>query len=379
MRDLLKLAVDPEIISLAGGLPAAETLPVKAFAACLDQVLAEDGAASLQYSPPHAPLRAWIADHMRRRGVDCSPDQVFITSGAQQGLAILSTMLIDPGESAVIEAIAFTGIQQVTAGRGADVRTVAVDPAIGADMDALEEAFRRSPSPKLAVLVPNFHNPLSATMPEQARQSAAELAARYGVPLVEDDPYAMLRFEGDPIPPIKAYDHDGWVFYLGSFSKMFAPGVRLGWIVAPESLIPKITVVRESMDLESSTLIQRAVYRFIAGGHLESHLADMNALHKERRDRLLDALAAEFGSDGSWTHPQGGLFVWLTLAEGVDTWDLFQAAVDKKVAYIPGSAFAVEGGHRNCLRLSFGNVRTEMIRTGVSRLAEAVREGALAH
>ena len=205
MRDLLKLAVDPEIISLAGGLPAGETLPVEAFSACLDEVLARDGAASLQYSPPYAPLRAWIAEHMRSRGVVCSPDQVFITNGAQQGLAILSTMLLDPGDPAAIEAIAFTGIQQVTAGRGADIRSVAIDPTTGADMQSLEDALRRDPKPKLAVLVPNFHNPLSATMPAPARQTAAELAARYQVPLIEDDPYGMLRFEGDALSPIKAY------------------------------------------------------------------------------------------------------------------------------------------------------------------------------
>ncbi|MGA9192568.1 MAG: PLP-dependent aminotransferase family protein [Anaerolineales bacterium] len=379
MRDLLKLAVDPDIVSLAGGLPADETLPVDAYGACLDAVLARDGAASLQYSPPYAPLQAWIAEHMRSRGVACSPDQIFITNGAQQGLSILSTMLLDPGDPAAVEAIAFTGIQQVTAGRGAEVRTVAIDPTTGADVQALEDVFRDEPPPKLAVLVPNFHNPLSATMPSSARQTAAELAARYQVPLIEDDPYSMLRFEGDPLPPIKAYDQDGWVFYLGSFSKMFAPGVRLGWIVAPENMIPKITVVRESMDLETSTLTQRAVHEFIRRGHLETHLADMNALHKARRDRLLAALESEFTSGESWTRPQGGLFVWLTLAEGLDAWKLFEAAVAKKVAYIPGAAFAVEGGHENCLRLSFGNVRTERIETGVARLAEAIREAALTH
>jgi 2-aminoadipate transaminase len=378
MRDLLKLAVDPDIISLAGGLPAAETLPVEAFGECLEAVLARDGAASLQYSPPFAPLRAWIAEHMRGRGAACSPEQVFITNGAQQGLAIISRMLLDPGEPAVIENIAFTGIQQVTAGRGADVRTVNVDPALGVDVSSLEKAFQLEPRPKMAVMVPNFHNPLSATMPAEARQTAAELAARFQVPIVEDDPYGMLRFEGEAIPPIKAYDQDDFVFYLGSFSKMLAPGLRLGWIVAPESMMPQITVVRESMDLESSTLIQRVVHEFIRRGHLQVHLNEMNALHKTRRDRLVAALKSEFTTGEHWTEPQGGLFVWLTLAEGIDSWALFEAALAKKVAFIPGEAFAVEGGHKNCVRLSFGNVRTEMIDLGVARLAQAVREGALA-
>jgi 2-aminoadipate transaminase len=378
MRDLLKLAVDPDVISLAGGLPAPEVLPADSFGECLRDVLARDGAASLQYSPPYLPLRAWIAEHMRSRGVACSPEQVFITNGAQQGLSILSTLLLDPGDTAAIEAIAFTGIQQVTAGRGASVRTVAIDPETGVDVESLEAAFKTAPRPKLAVLVPNFHNPLSATIPAHTRQSIAELAARYGVPVIEDDPYGMLRFEGPAIRPIKAYDRDGWVFYLGSFSKMLAPGVRMGWIIAPESVIPKITVVRESMDLETSTLIQRAVAEFLGRGHLETHLARMNALHRTRRDRLLGALEAQFTGGEHWTRPQGGLFVWMTLLEGVDAWALFESAVARNVAYIPGEAFAVDGGSKNCLRLSFGNVRTEAIEAGVARLADAVREGALA-
>jgi 2-aminoadipate transaminase len=188
----------------------------------------------------------------------------------------------------------------------------------------------------------------------------------------------LLRFEGDPLTPIKAYDPDGWVFHLGSFSKILAPGIRLGWIVALEDLIGPITVVRESMDLESSTLMQRAVFEFIRRGELETHLKRMNALHRQRRDALLEALGRHFTSGEQWTRPQGGLFVWLTLAEGADARALFERAVARQVAFIPGEAFAVQGGHKNSLRLSFGNVRTDLIETGIARLAEALQEGALA-
>jgi 2-aminoadipate transaminase len=378
MRDLLKLAVDPAIVSLAGGLPAPEELPVQVFRECLNEVLDRDGPASLQYSPPYAPLKEWIADHMRRRGVDCAPEQIFLTNGAQQGLAILSRLFVDRGAPAVIEAITFTGIQQVTAGRGAAVRAVEIDPTSGVDPVALDHALGEKPAPRLAIVIPNFHNPLSATLPEAARQSLAASAARHAVPLIEDDPYALLRFEGEALPPIKAFDEDGWVFHLGSFSKILAPGIRLGWIVAPTDLMMAITVVRESMDLESSTLMQRAVFEFIRRGELDKHLARMNALHRQRRDALLEALERHFTSHESWTRPQGGLFIWLTLAEGADAWALFQRAVARQVAFIPGEAFAVKGGHKNCLRLSFGNVRTDLIETGVARLAEALREGALA-
>lgn len=375
MRDLLRLAVDPGIISLAGGLPASDEVPTEAFKACLNKVIERDGAASLQYSPPYAPLQAWIAEAMVKRGVSCAPEQVFVTNGAQQGLAILSRLLLDPGATAVVEAVTFTGIQQVTAGRGAEVRPVAIDPALGVDLAALEHAFQASPKPKLAIIIPSFHNPLSATLSSEARQRIAELAASYEVPLLEDDPYSELRFEGQAVPPIKAFDEDGWVFYIGSFSKWLSPGVRLGWIVAPADLIPQITVVRESFDLESSTLIQRAVYEFGASGALDEHVKRLNAVHKRRRDALLSALEEHFSGSAEWTRPLGGLFVWMTLAEAVDTWDLFHSAVERKVAFVPGSAFAVGGGQQNAMRLSFGNVNETRIGTAVTRLAEAVREG----
>jgi 2-aminoadipate transaminase len=373
MRELLALAVDPQIISLAGGLPASSLLPLDEVRHCLDAVLMEDGARSLQYSPPHEPLRQWIAGWMQQRGVVCAPDEVFLTSGAQQGLAILSRLFLDRGEPSVVEAVTFTGVQQVTAGRGAAVRTIPTDLATGADMDALEDALRRSPRPRLIVLIPDFHNPLGVSLTPEKRRRAAALAAAYGVPIIEDDPYSALRFEGDATPPIRAYDETGLVCYIGSFSKMIAPALRLGWIVAPPTLAERITVLRESLDLESSGLIQRAVYRFVAQGLLEPHLDQLNRANRVRRDVLLVELAANFGEDVHWTRPQGGLFVWLTLAEGVDTWNRFRRALDRKVAYIPGSAFAVDGGARNALRLNFSNVPPERIPEAVGRLAEALR------
>jgi 2-aminoadipate transaminase len=375
MRELLALAVDPQIISLAGGLPASSLLPLDDVRRCLDEVLMEDGARALQYSPPFAPLRDWIAAWMRGRGVSCTPDEVFITGGAQQGLAILSRLFLDRGDPAVVEAVTFTGIQQVTAGRGAATRTIPTDLSTGADIDALEEALRQSPRPRLAVLIPDFHNPLGVSLTLEKRRRAASLAAEYGVPLIEDDPYSALRFDGVATPPIKAYDETGLVCYIGSFSKMIAPALRLGWIIAPASLSERITVLRESLDLESSALIQRAVYRFVAQGLLEPHLEQLNRANRERRDALLTELQTHFGEEARWTRPDGGLFVWMTLAPEIDTWERFRHALDRKVAYIPGSAFAVEGGAGNTLRLNFSNVPPERIPQAVGRLAEALRDG----
>jgi 2-aminoadipate transaminase len=375
MRDLLRLAVDPGIVSLAGGLPASELLPTAELRACLDGVIERDGARALQYSPPWEPLKEWIAGYMQRRSVVCDPGEVFITNGAQQGLALLSRLLLDRGQTAVIERVTFTGVQQITAGRGAAVRLLPTDLATGADMDALEEALRLEPRPRLIVLIPNFHNPLGVSISAEKRRRAAALAAAYGVPLLEDDPYSSLRFEGADIPPIKAHDQAGMVFYIGSFSKLIAPAIRLGWIVAPAGLISQLTVLRESIDLEASGLMQRAVASFLEQGHLEPHLARLTAANRTRRDVLLEALKTHMGDIATWTRPEGGLFVWVTLPPDIDTWESFEVALKSKVAYIPGAAFDVSGGSRNTLRLNFSNVSPERIPSAVERLARALRGG----
>jgi 2-aminoadipate transaminase len=375
MRELLALAVDPDILSMAGGLPAADLLPLRQLTEALQTVLQRDGPRALQYSPMDGRLRQWIADYMGRRGVPCRPEQVFITNGAQHGLAILSRLFLEAGAPAVIEAVTFTGIQQITAGRGAEVRCVPTDLQTGVAVEALEAAFRKAPRPRLAVLIPDFHNPLGVSISLEKRQAVAELAARYGVPTVEDDPYSPLRFAGDMLPPIKAFDQAGLVFYLGSFSKIIAPALRMGWMIAPQELIPRITVVRESMDLETSTLLQRMVVEFLLAGQLERHLAAMAQAHRERSATLLRALEEQFGELACWTRPEGGLFVWVTLPAQVDAWQLFPLAVERKVAYIPGKAFSVQGGHANTLRLNFSNLRPAQIEEAVSRLAQVVRGG----
>jgi 2-aminoadipate transaminase len=376
MRELLAVAVDPDILSMAGGLPAADLLPLEAMRRALAGVLERDGPRALQYSPMNVGLQRWIAEYMGRRGVACRPEQVFITNGAQHGLAILSRLLLDPGTPAVIEAVTFTGVQQVTAGRGAEVRCVPTDLDTGVEVEALEAAFQQAPPPRLAVLIPDFHNPLGVSISLEKRRAVADLVARYGVPLIEDDPYSPLRFDGEQLPPIKSFDQAGLVFYLGSFSKIIAPALRMGWLIAPQELIPRITVVRESMDLETSTLLQRAVADFLLAGELEGHLTRMAQAHRERSQAMMQALEAGLGELASWTRPQGGLFVWVTLPPQVDAWELYPRALEHKVAYIPGRAFSVEGGHRNTLRLNFSNLRPAQIHEAVGRLAQVIRAAA---
>jgi len=373
MRDLLRYAVDPDIISLAGGLPASEFLPLEALRECLGAVLTRDGPRALQYSPMNPELRAWIAEYMGTRGVTCTPEEVFITNGNQHGLAILSRLFLDPGQPAVIEEVTFTGVQQVTVGRDAAVRTVPTDLDEGVDLGALEAAFGESPKPRMAVLITDFHNPLGVSVAPENRARLAELSARHGVPLIEDDPYAPLRFSGDAVPPIKAYDEAGSVFYLGSFSKMLAPALRLGWMVAPAEMIPRITTIRESFDLESSTLYQRAVAEFLNRGLLERHLEKITEAHGARCGVMLQTLEEEFSGIARWSRPEGGVFVWVSLPDQLDTTEMFQKAIEKRVAYIPGGVFSVDGSTRNAVRLNFSNVKPDAIREGVKRLAEVVR------
>jgi 2-aminoadipate transaminase len=373
MRDLLRFAVDPNIISLAGGLPASEFLPLQELQECLNAVLSRDGPRALQYSPQYPELRAWIAGYMGTRGVSCTADEVFITNGNQHGLAILSRLFLDPGQPAVIEEVTFTGIHQITVGRDAAVRTVPTDLDSGVDVEAVEAAFIQSPTPRLAVLITDFHNPLGVSVAAEKRAKLAALAAEYGVPLIEDDPYAPLRFRGEDLPPIKAYDEAGMVFYLGSFSKMLAPALRLGWMVAPADLMQRITTIRESFDLESSTLYQRAVAEFMSRGLLEPHLEAITEAQRTRADAMFEALEQQLSDIARWSKPHGGVFVWVSLPEPLDTTEMFHEAIKRQVAYIPGAVFSVDGSTKNAVRLNFSNVKPEGIREGVARLSEVIR------
>jgi 2-aminoadipate transaminase len=325
LRNLLKHAVDPHLISLAGGLPADEDLPTERLHECMNAVLKRDGAAALQYSPAYAPLHEWIADYMNRRGVDCTPENIFVTNGNQQGLSILSHLFLDIGDSAVIEEAVFTGTQQGTKGVGANVVTIPTHLENGADVAALETVLQAHDA-KLMAFIPDFHNPLGVTMSENNRRRVAELAARFGVPVVEDDAYSQLRFSGNHLPPIRAFDCSHFVFYLGSFSKMLAPGLRLGFMVIPEALRPKVTVIRESIDLETSTLIQRTVAEFLQRGYLEPHIEKLRQSLKIRAEALMTALDKYLADIATWTEPEGGLFSWCVLPETVDTWEQYPLA-----------------------------------------------------
>ena len=374
MRDLLALTANrPDLISLAGGLPADECLPLEQIQTCFDAVLTRDGARALQYGPQYAPLKEQIVHYMEKHGVICATDEIVITNGNQQGLEIIMRLLLDPGDLALVEEYTFTGIVQTTRGRGAELQPLPVDLDSGVDVDAFESALALKP--RAAILIPDFHNPLGVSLSEAKRIRLANLAAKHSRPIIEDDPYSALRFAGEQLPPIKAYDEAGAVIYLGSFSKMLAPALRLGWIIAPRDLVPKLAVVRESIDLEASQLTQRAVAEFLARGYLAPHLAHLNATNRLRRDTMIAAFERELGGLAHWTQPEGGLFIWLTLPNEIDTQELFKAALEKNIAFVPGHAFTVNCSEPNhSMRLNFSNTPLEKIEEGIKRLATLVNE-----
>lgn len=373
LRQMIAVTAQPGILSFAGGLPAPELFPNEAFAEAMAQVLRDP--LSLQYGPPQAALKAQIVSLMAQRGVTCAPEQVFITTGAQQGLDVLTRFLLNPGGTMLLENIVYTGAQQVLAPFQPRILTVPTDLATGMDVDAIEAHLARGERPAYLYSITEAHNPLGVSLSQAKRHQLVEVAQQYGVPIVEDDPYGFLMYDDQPLPPLRALD-ETQVIYLGSFSKILAPALRLGWMVAPVDLIPKLTVVKEMGDLESSVLIQRAAATFLASGHFPEHLARLKAEYRRRRDTMLTALDAHFPPEARWTRPRGGMFIWVELPGHVDTAALLDVAIaQEKVAFIPGHAFGVEPGcGRNSLRLNFSNATPDKIEDGIARLGRVIRD-----
>ena len=372
LQDLLAVASRPGILSFALGLPSAELFPKGAYGDAAAKVLAEDPRA-LQYSPPFQPLKAHVVKLMAERGVECSEQQVFLTAGAQQGLSLLARLLLNPGGRVLCEETIYTGFQQSVEPFQPDLLTVATDGETGIDVDAVEARLRGRARPAFIYVISNGHNPLSVTLSTEKRNRLVELACRYGVPIVEDDPYGMLSYEAIS-PPLRALDSE-WVFYVGSFSKILAPSLRVGWLVVPEHLIHHLSVIKEASDIDTSTFSQRCVSAYLDAGHLPSHLAELRREYGRRRDVMLNALAAHFPPEARWTSPQCGVFVWVELPTKFNLDEVLKRAIaEERVAFIPGHAFAVNGSRQgaNCMRLNFSNSSPASIEDGVARLARVL-------
>lgn len=377
IRELLAVTSTPNVISFAGGLPAPELFPTADLAVAVERTLSEHGTKALQYGPTEgdAELREWLAGRLNGRGMECHPDDILITTGSQQGLDLLGKALGAPDTPLLVEQPAYVGALQALAASSPRFVPFEMDEQ-GLDVEALGawlgRARGRGDDPSLIYTVATFQNPSGRTMSVTRRRRLIELSRTFGVPLVEDDPYSDLRYAGQPVPALRALPDGDQVVYLGTFSKIVAPGLRIGWVLAPRPLIRRLVLAKQGTDLHTDALAQRTVLRYCLDFDLDAHIEKLRAAYGARRDAMLDALRSFMPAGTRWTEPEGGMFVWLTLATGIDTRALLAEAMRRDVAYVPGSAFHVDGGGANELRLNFTNATPERIRTGVARLAQAI-------
>jgi 2-aminoadipate transaminase len=382
IRELLKFTQLPDIISFGGGLPAPDVFPVEEVSAACEKVLRDNGAVALQYGTTegYLPLREMIARHTARFGINVSVDNIMITSGSQQALDLLGKIFINHGDRILVEAPTYLGALQAWNTYGAEYVAVPFDNN-GMVTDELEKALRYGP--KFMYVLPNFQNPTGVTTSLERRKRLVELADRYGVPIVEDDPYGQLRFEGEHLPAVEVLDsrergnescYSGNVIYLSTFSKILAPGFRLAWVIAPPEVIAKMVQAKQGADLHTATFNQMVAYEVGHGGFFDKHIRKVCQVYRERRDVMLDALEEHMPPGVRWTKPKGGLFLWVEMPEQLKSAHVLEKAVERKVAFVPGMPFYPNGGGENTMRLNFSNATPEKINEGIARLGMVIKE-----
>lgn len=381
IREILKLTENPDIISFAGGMPAPEIFPAEEFNEASIRVLRDQAPVALQYGTTegYRPLREQLAEYMMRQGAQLSIDNVMITSGSQQALDLIGKIFINEGDHILVESPTYLGALQAWNSYGAEYIAVRSDEN-GMVTEELEQALRQGP--KLIYALPNFQNPSGSTLLLERRKQLVELADRYGVPIIEDDPYGQLRFEGEHLPPLFALDdqirenngsYDGNVIYLSTYSKILAPGFRMAWVVAPPEIIRKMVQAKQGCDLNSPVFNQIVTYEVSKDNFIDRHVQKIVACYRERRNVMLDSMAELMPAVVHWNQPQGGLFLWVTLPEIVSATKMLVQAVEEKVAYVPGEAFHPKGGGQNTFRMNFSYSNPTEIANGVDRLSRVIR------
>ncbi len=377
IREILKVTAQPDVISLAGGLPAPELFPIDEYRRAFEWVLESEGAVALQYGPSegYRPLRTYLAERLGGFGLSCTADDILITNGSQQALDLIGKIMLDPDDVVVVEKPTYLGALQAFNQYQASYVVVPMDEE-GMLVDELEPLLAR-PLPtgrriKFIYAIPNFQNPTGRSLSLPRRMRLVELASHYGVPIVEDDPYGELRYEGERLPTLKSLDTSGCVLYLGTFSKILAPGLRLGWVVTSPEAMEVLLHGKQPADLHTGMIQQMATYQVCRNGFVDSHVEQIKAFYKERRDVMLRALEEYFPREAHCTHPAGGLFVWAELPRHVDTRELLVEAVRNKVAFVPGQGFHPDNTGTNTMRLNFSNVPPDQLREGVRRLGKAI-------
>jgi len=391
VRELLKLTEQPDIISFGGGLPAPEVFPTERFRESCDRVLKHEGAKALQYSTTEGfrPLREMIARHAVRFGINIRAEHVLLTSGSQQALDLIGSVFVNPGDHLLVERPTYLGALQAWRAYQAEYACVSMDDD-GMRTDEVESQIRTGP--KFIYALPNFQNPGGVTLSYERRLALVDIADRYGVPIIEDDPYGELRFEGEHLPPLVVLDADklngrqynhqnepqsyfqGNVIYMSTFSKTLAPGLRLGWIVAPERVIQHCIMAKQGMDLHTSSFVQMVAYEVAKDGFLTEHVRQIRDVYRERRDVMLAAMSEHFPPGVRWTKPQGGLFLWVALPEDLDSTAVLEEAIAHKVAFVPGATFYPNGEQKNSFRLNFSNAQPAQIEEGIARLGQVLQK-----
>jgi 2-aminoadipate transaminase len=380
MRDLMAVTQRPDVISLAGGLPDTSTFPAEDFAALMARVAVDSSAAALQYGPTEGmeAVKDCIVQVMEAEGMAVEPDDLLVTTGGQQVIDLVCKTLLDPGDVVIAEAPTYPGAVPVFTSYQADVVQIELDDdgmridVMEAELDRLEAEGR---VPKFIYTVPSFQNPGGVTLSLERRRRLVEVAKRRELLVLEDNPYGLLRYEGEPQPTLYSLDGGEYVIYLGTFSKILSPGLRLGWTAAPRPVLEKMQLGKGGTDLCTSTLTQHFVTAYFAERDWRAYLRSLVELYRRRRDVMLDALAEHFPREATWTRPEGGLFLWATLPDYIDTTDLLARALrEESVAFVPGRAVYVDGRGGSSMRLNFSGVGDDDIREGVRRIGKVVRE-----
>ena len=376
IRELLKLTARPEVISFAGGMPAPELFPVEEMKKVSVAVLEEQGKVALQYTTTegYLPLREKIADRMNKTlKTNVGPDDILITSGSQQGLDFSGKAFIDKGDVVLCESPSYMGALNAMKAYEPEFIEIKTDND-GMIMEDLEKVLASNDKVKLIYVIPDFQNPSGRTWPLERRIKFMEIINKYEIPVVEDNPYGELRFDGETLPSLKSLDTKGLVIYLGTFSKIFCPGYRLGWTCAAPEILTKFNVCKQGADLQASTISQMEVNKFIEMYDLDAHVEKIKECYSKRRDVMLKAMEDEFPDCVEFTHPQGGVVTWVTFPEGIDAGEMAKKCLEKNVAYVPGASFYPNGGVYNTCRLNYSNMPEDKIIEGIKRMGEVLRE-----
>lgn len=371
IREILKITQRPDIISFAGGLPSPATFPVDVMKAAYDKVLTETGKQALQYGPTdgYAPLREWIAGYLSTPDCTILPEQILMVSGSQQALDLLGKVLIDEGSRVLVETPSYLGALQAFSVYRPEFKSVETDDdgLVPSSLEAVADGAR------LLYALPNFQNPTGRSLSLERRRELVETCARLGLPLIEDDPYGALSYKGDPMPRMLNMNPDG-VIYMGSFSKVLTPGIRLGYVCAPLPLVRRLELAKQAADLHTAQLTQMVVHEVVKDGFLDRHIPTIRTLYANQCQAMLDAMDEQFPAGVSWTRPEGGMFIWVELPRHIDAQKLLDQAIAARVAFVPGAPFYANDPATNTLRLSFVTVPPERIREGIAVLGKLIKD-----